>query len=561
MSLNQEEQALLLGLIQEETTQIASINAPNIDFLMGQMDIATQRENVGINVQRSVLKKYNGMKKDIKLAEQRDCNTISRGLTPHQKFLSQYYQESHKNRGILLYHGTGTGKTITSIAMTNNSIKKHKIKNIIVFLPASLKDNFKMNVVKYNKMQFQNRANPLPKDIPITYISSNGNTKELEGLTDNTLVIMDECQIFASLVSNHSRNSVKIYNQLFNSKCRIIALSATPVINSVFELWLILALCIVDKKAAVKRLLDKESFYNKFYSAGTVSNEVEFYTFINGTISHYDPPKNESTLYPSQNMHMEYLAMEKEHSDTYIEVLGDEPECVTECKKSGKKGMARYYVNSRQYITNAFYTTPERGWDDISDQDIGFYSPKFKALLDHIRASPGPVIVFSFFIEKVLNEVKRLLDTRFPESRIEMYTGSTSTEGRERLIKEYNTVANIDGSVIKVLLISGAGAEGISLRNTRQAHILEPHWNETKIKQAIGRAVRLCSHSTLPKEDQVVDVYRYFGKEYANPDAPTVDDMVYNVAKKKVDFDEKLMDFIHSASIDCLMYDRGTCFE
>lgn len=33
-----------------------------------------------------------------------------------------------------------------------------------------------------------------------------------------------------------------------------------------------------------------------------------------------------------------------------------------------------------------------------------------------------------------------------------------------------------------IIMISSAGAEGINLLNTRQVHIMEPHWNEVRIE-------------------------------------------------------------------------------
>ena len=58
-------------------------------------------------------------------------------------------------------------------------------------------------------------------------------------------------------------------------------------------------------------------------------------------------------------------------------------------------------------------------------------------------------------------------------------------------------------------MISSSGAEGINLHNVRQVHITEPFWNETVIKQVIGRAFRQCKHADLPLEDRTVDVFRY----------------------------------------------------
>ena len=52
-------------------------------------------------------------------------------------------------------------------------------------------------------------------------------------------------------------------------------------------------------------------------------------------------------------------------------------------------------------------------------------------------------------------------------------------------------------------------SEGITLKNVRQVHILEPTWNLSRINQIIGRAIRNHSHDDLPNIDQNVEVYKY----------------------------------------------------
>ena len=59
------------------------------------------------------------------------------------------------------------------------------------------------------------------------------------------------------------------------------------------------------------------------------------------------------------------------------------------------------------------------------------------------------------------------------------------------------------------MIISSAGAEGISLTCVRQVHILEPFWNYVRIDQVLGRAIRMKSHTQLPKEDRNVEQYLY----------------------------------------------------
>ena len=59
------------------------------------------------------------------------------------------------------------------------------------------------------------------------------------------------------------------------------------------------------------------------------------------------------------------------------------------------------------------------------------------------------------------------------------------------------------------MIISGAGAEGISLTGVRQVHILEPYWNFVRIEQVFGRAIRIESHKDLPPSERNVEQYLY----------------------------------------------------
>ena len=59
------------------------------------------------------------------------------------------------------------------------------------------------------------------------------------------------------------------------------------------------------------------------------------------------------------------------------------------------------------------------------------------------------------------------------------------------------------------MIISSAGAEGLSLNNVRQVHILEPYWNYVRMRQVLGRAIRMRSHITLDRKDQNVEQYLY----------------------------------------------------
>ena len=131
-----------------------------------------------------------------------------------------------------------------------------------------------------------------------------------------------------------------------------------------------------------------------------------------------------------------------------------------------------------------------------------------------------------------------------------------------------------------VLLVSSAGAEGISLMNTRNVYIMEPYWNPARIDQVIGRAVRINSHITLPEDERNVKVQLYmtvFSPQQAiSPEGPNIvsirrndmvlkryegespqetfmtsDEFLYEVAFEKTRVIKQVSHLLKQAAVDC----------
>ena len=104
-----------------------------------------------------------------------------------------------------------------------------------------------------------------------------------------------------------------------------------------------------------------------------------------------------------------------------------------------------------------------------------------------------------------------------------LYTGTETAEEKEVIRNIFNgtwdslpsTLAEKlkkiakDGKNIKLLLGSVVMSEGITLKNTRFVHILEPYWHPVRTDQVVGRAVRICSHNELEEEYRDVTVFIY----------------------------------------------------
>ena len=91
------------------------------------------------------------------------------------------------------------------------------------------------------------------------------------------------------------------------------------------------------------------------------------------------------------------------------------------------------------------------------------------------------------------------------------------------------------GDLCRVFCITSAGAEGLSLKNVRAVHIMEPYWNDVRMAQVKGRAVRICSHAELPPEERTVDIYTYV--TVFSPEAQKARDGPFRIAEKIVNRD------------------------
>ncbi len=76
--------------------------------------------------------------KDVDLCLAR--GTSARELLPHQKVVRDYLLMETPYRGLLLYHGLGSGKTCSSIAVAESLLSNRKV---FVMLPASLESNYR----------------------------------------------------------------------------------------------------------------------------------------------------------------------------------------------------------------------------------------------------------------------------------------------------------------------------------------------------------------------------------------------------------------------------------
>ncbi len=79
-------------------------------------------------------------------------------LEPHQNFLKNYISPDTPYNGVLIYHGTGVGKTCTAISIAEGFKKTLRNINKKILVLLTLKDNFINGI--YNEVKEKNKKNP-----------------------------------------------------------------------------------------------------------------------------------------------------------------------------------------------------------------------------------------------------------------------------------------------------------------------------------------------------------------------------------------------------------------
>ena len=279
-------------------------------------------------------------------------------------------------------------------------------------------------------------------------------------------------------------------------------------------------------------------------------------------------------------------------------------------------------VDYKEKLEAAFNYIKEHPSEYLTPEALETYSPKYLNILENIKDTEyiGLHLVYSQFrTMEGIGVFTLVLDnngfTRFKikknsldvweldiheddrgKQTYALYTGTETTEEKEiiRLIyngewdqipeniaRELKKIANNNntGEIIKVLMITSSGSEGINLRNTRYVHIMEPYWHPVRSEQVIGRARRICSHEGLPKKLQTVEVFVYlmiFSPEQLKsddaielkrhdlsksiPHVPlTSDQFLYEISEIKANLTSQLTNIIKESAFDCYIYSNGKC--
>ena len=435
--------------------------------------------------------------------------------------------------GLLLYYKVGSGKTLASIAAAENLATREGVRRgVVVICPASLRENYKKELAatgvdhrRYRIMSFQGVMNL--------------KHAQRQALGRGKVLIIDEVQNLRTWSkSKQEARMLRAALDVSEVAHKRLLLSGTPVMNYPYEIGPLVALLHgynepkllgehdEEEIAMVKNLLRQnaaglalQAHLQALPPAEAEALQARIDARAHGLPLRKDDPLN-MTL---RAFKQQYGKLFTQKQDVLAELLRCKVLYYSEPDRSKYPTKTETWVEvpmtPKQVVAQFHLAFQDPGTANIADLLEGRVStvfmtrprtvnlrlmdehPKIDLVVARIAeayARGQKSIAFSTYLNSGLHRVAELLRARGVPH--EMYVGGLSDKVKKEILGRYNA------GVTPVLLLSEAGKEGLDLKNTAFVHIMEPSWNEEKIEQVIGRAVRYESH-TGP--DRHVQVYRY----------------------------------------------------
>lgn len=285
---------------------------------------------------------------------------------------------------------------------------------------------------------------------------------------------------------------------------------------------------------------------------------------------------------------------------------------------SGKEIIPAELLEYDQRIKNALSDLEKGKEKYFSPEGLKTYSPKFLAILNNLidPENEGLHLIYSQFrtlegigILKLVLEANGFAQFKIVKEegtenwklaikeedkykpKFVLYTGTETSEEKEIVRNIFNgkwkyvpaSIArelleispnNIMGEIIKIFMITSSGAEGISLKNVRFVHIVEPYWHPVRVEQVIGRARRICSHQDLPPELRTVFVFVYLMtlskdqltlpealnlrksdvSKIDNKTPLTTDEALFEISNIKESLTLQILKAVKESSFDCTLH-------
>ena len=449
-----------------------------------------------------------------------------------------------KNDGVILDHSTGSGKTFLMLKAIERAQKKDPNGKVLFIAPASLTTNLGRQAKELGvNVNFKN----------VESLSYQKAVIDNERLRKNKYIlsVLDEGHSMRSMDTERSR---KLSDIIAGADKRIIA-TATPAFNHISNIAPLVNLAAggypvlpTDKKAFEKRYVSKKiesaPIMQRILGApskevSTLKNKGELSHKLNLYVDSYDNTNDPEAgkHFPTTSERIIKVEMSPEQKTLYKYAEGKLPWVV---RLKVRSGMPLDKKESSQL--NSFGSMVRQ----VSNSTKSFLpqyikpTPKILAMANSVEEGLKndknfKGVAYSNYLDSGLKDYSEELSKRgIPHG---LYTGELSRKEKDQMMKDYN-----EGNH-KMLLVSSAGAEGLDLKGSKLMQVMESHFNESKIKQVIGRTARYNSHESLPKSERHVNIERYhsvFPKNFLGKRPTSIDEYLYDNSQHKQGLTEEM---------------------
>ncbi len=448
-------------------------------------------------------------------------------LQPHQLKVVNYIMN---NRGLLVVHSVGSGKTLTAVISANCYLSKYPEGKVIIVTPKSLKENVKKEFKKSGIQYDKHRIKTYSYDKFINRFMS-GEIK----INKKVFLIVDEIHNMRNPKTKRSRRMMLIASLSF----KVLLLTATPMINKPQDFRPLFAMVEGTKPSQITPYNEEDSYFQ---------NKISYYKILD--FSHY----------PISEEHNHQIIMDKQYHDKYKTI-----------EKNILEDWVKVMYNKNNIDLKPFYNGIRSAVNRLEYEK----SPKINWIINKIiiekKLNPKTkFLIYSSFLKGGINLVGQRL-----EEEKEKYLSKSKTDEKFTQIANWFDYVRIDGSMpetdrknsldsynakngIKILLISKAGGEGIDLKETRHVIIMEPTWNNGSLNQIKGRAIRYKSHEELPVNQRKVDIWNLYmikPEEAINPEMvlkenKSADLLLQFIIKEKNQKIDQAMAYVERNKID-----------
>lgn len=425
-------------------------------------------------------------------------------LQPHQERVAQKVQESN----LLVAHGMGSGKTLSSIAAADRMGVP-----TTVLVPPSLVENYKKEIVKHTKNMKQ----------PVRVMSMPTAVARNTPIEPGNLLIVDE----AHGVRNVGTERLRYLKQEAPKASRLMMLTGTPMYNQPSDIAPIINLLkgqqalpedptqfakeYIETKKIRPGLIGRWFFGLKPGEERHLKNVGTMRKVIRGLVDVHSQQEH----FPQRTDEEVYSEMSPKQQRLYDYVEGRIPSWLRWKIRMGLPPNKAEAQNLNAFLAGVrqISNTPGPYVRDGSPEASAEMSPKMQAAVQNLQRQREKDknfrgLIYTNYLEAgALPMSAALTKAGIPHA---VFHGGLSPREKRTIVDQYNL------GRLPVIIGTSSATEGLDLKGTKLVQILEPHFNEAKLNQVIGRGIRFKSHEHLPPEERRVHVQRFYSQPQQN---------------------------------------------